>query len=66
MIAKEHPHIEPFQLNGFYERLAEMRKSDPRGFASISPASKLALYAYETAKREAQRLEAITDEPEAA
>ncbi len=41
-----------FQRNGFYERLAEMRKSDPRTFASISPASKLALYHYEANKRQ--------------
>jgi hypothetical protein len=41
-----------FQRNGFYERLAEMRRNDPRTFASISPASKLALYHYEANKRQ--------------
>jgi hypothetical protein len=41
-----------FQRNGFYERLAEMRKTDPRTFASISPASKLALYHYEAKRRQ--------------
>jgi hypothetical protein len=41
-----------FQRLGFYERLAEMRKTDPRTFASISPASKLALYHYEANKRQ--------------
>jgi hypothetical protein len=40
-----------FQRNGFYERLAEMRRNDPRTFASISPASKLALFEYEKQKR---------------
>jgi hypothetical protein len=33
-----------FQRNGFYERLAQMRRNDPRTFAGISPASKLALF----------------------
>jgi hypothetical protein len=41
-----------FQRNGFYERLAELRKTDPRTFASISPASKLALYHYEAKRRQ--------------
>jgi hypothetical protein len=41
-----------FQRNGFYERLAHMRKTDPRTFAGISPASKLALYHYEANKRQ--------------
>ncbi len=41
-----------FQRNGFYERLADMRKTDPRTFASISPASKLALFEYEKQKRQ--------------
>jgi hypothetical protein len=41
-----------FQRLGFYERLAEMRETDPRTFASISPASKLALYHYEANKRQ--------------
>jgi hypothetical protein len=41
-----------FQLNGFYERLGKMRETDPRTFASISPASKLALYHYEANKRQ--------------
>ncbi len=41
-----------FQRNGFYERLAEMRRNDPRTFAGISPASKLALFEYEKQKRQ--------------
>ena len=45
-----------FQTNGFYERLAEMRKSNPRAFATISPVSKLALYGYEKQKREHKQL----------
>ncbi len=48
-----------FQTNGFYERLAEMRKSNPRAFATISPVSKLALYGYEKQKREHKQAKEI-------
>jgi hypothetical protein len=41
-----------FQRNGFYERLAQMRADDPRTFAGISPASKLALFEYEKQLRQ--------------
>ncbi len=51
-----------FETNGFYERLAQMRKTDLRTFASISPASKLALFEYEKQKREHERLQAIKAE----
>ncbi len=49
---KETVSAHRFQTNGFYERLAEMRKSNPRAFATISPVSKLALCEYEKRKRE--------------
>ncbi len=53
MTAKvEYVSAHAFQPNGFYERLAEMRRNDPRTFASISPASKLALFEYEKQKRQ--------------
>lgn len=51
-----------FQPNGFYERLAQMRKDNPRTFASISPASKLALFEYEKQKREHELNQAAHDE----
>lgn len=51
-----------FQLNGFYERLAQMRKNDPRTFNSISPASKLALFEYEKQKRQHEAEAAMRNE----
>ncbi len=48
---QESVRAHAFQPNGFYERLLAMRKSDPRTFATISPASKLALFEYERQKR---------------
>jgi hypothetical protein len=55
-----------FEVNHFYEKLLDLRRTDPKAFGEISPASKLSLFAYETAKREAARLQAIKDEPRAA
>ncbi len=55
-----------FQVNTFYERLLDLRRTDPKAFGELSPASKLSLFAYEAAKREAERLQAIRDEPSAA
>ncbi|MDQ3255396.1 MAG: hypothetical protein M3R15_16100 [Acidobacteriota bacterium] len=55
-----------FAHNAFYERVLALRATDQRAFDSLAPATKQALYAYETAKREHSRLEAIRDEPEAA
>jgi hypothetical protein len=53
MTAKvEYVSAHAFQRNGFYERLAQMRADDPRTFASISPASKLALFEYEKQLRQ--------------
>jgi hypothetical protein len=63
MTASPKPAFEP---NLFYERVLELRHTDPRAFDSLAPVTKLALYAYETAKREHARLEAIQREPEAA
>jgi hypothetical protein len=58
MTAKaEYVSAHAFQRNGFYERLAEMRADDPRTFASISPASKLALYHYEAKRRQYEQTE---------
>jgi hypothetical protein len=55
-----------FETNAFYEKILVLRRTNPAAFASLAPVTKLALYAYETAKREHQRLAAIRDEPAAA
>jgi hypothetical protein len=55
-------HQLTFETNGFYERIIALRKSQPKAFESLSPATKQALGAYETAKREHTRLEAIRSE----
>jgi hypothetical protein len=55
-----------FQPNAFYEKVLDLRRTNPAAFDSLAPVTKLALYAYETAKREHTRLEAIRDEPQAA
>jgi hypothetical protein len=55
-----------FEVNTFYERLLDLRRTDPKAFGEISPASKLSLFAYEAARREDERLQAIRDEPSAA
>ncbi len=61
------PHPKPaFEPNAYYERVLDLRRTDPKAFDSLAPVTKHALYAYESAKREAARLEAIRDEPEAA
>jgi hypothetical protein len=59
MTAKaESLSAQTFQRNGFYERLAQMRRNDPRTFAGISPASKLALFEYEKQKRQFEQNQA--------
>ncbi len=63
MIEPQKPTFEP---NQFYESILALRVKDAKTFASLSPATKAALFAYETAKREHIRLETIRDEPEAA
>ncbi len=54
-----------FEINHFYERVIELRRTNPRDFDSLSPAVKISLGQYESQKREAERLQAIQDEPEA-
>jgi hypothetical protein len=51
-----------FQVNHFYEKLLDLRRTNPKAFGEMSPASKLSLFAYETAKREHERLHVIRDE----
>jgi hypothetical protein len=55
-----------FEINHFYERLLDLRRTDPKAFGELSPASKLSLFAYEAQKREHARLQALRDEPDAA
>ncbi len=50
-----------FEQNAFYEKVLDLRRTNPAAFDSLAPVTKQALYAYETAKREHQRLEAIRD-----
>ncbi len=53
MTAKvEYVSAHAFQRNVFYERITQMRADDPHTFASISPASKLALFEYEKQLRQ--------------
>ncbi len=55
-----------FEPNAFYERVLMLRRTSPAAFASLAPVTKLSLGAYEALKREAARLQAIKDEPQAA
>ncbi len=63
---KPGPPKPAFEINHFYERVLELRRTNPAAFDSLAPVTKLALGAYESARREAQRLQAIRAEPEAA
>ncbi len=67
--AQPKPKLPPaagFEPNAFYERVLELRRTNPAAFNALSPTTKLALGAYSAARREAQRLEAIRREPQAA
>ncbi len=55
-----------FEPNAFYERVLELRRTNPAAFDSLAPVTKLSLGAYEAQKREAERLQAIRDDPQAA
>ncbi len=60
------PAAAGFEPNAFYERVLELRRTNPKAFEGLAPATKESLHAYETAKREHKRLQAIRDEPQAA
>jgi hypothetical protein len=60
------PPTAGFEPNAFYEKILVLRRTNPAAFDSLAPVTKLALYAYEMAKREHKRLQAIRDEPQAA
>ncbi len=51
-----------FEINHFYERVLELRRTDPRAFDSLAPVTRLALGAYEAQKREHVRMQAIRNE----
>jgi hypothetical protein len=56
-------HRKPaFEPNAYYERVLDLRRTDPKAFDSLAPVTKLALGQYEVQKREAIRLQAIRDE----
>ncbi len=55
-----------FAPNAFYEKVLDLRRTNPAAFDALSPPTKLALGQYEAQKREAQRLEDIRREPQAA
>jgi hypothetical protein len=55
-----------FEPNAFYEKILDLRRTNPAAFASLAPVTRLALGAYEAQKRENERLQAIRDEPAAA
>ncbi len=59
MVDRPKPAFEP---NAFYERVLDLRRTNPAAFASLAPVTKLALGAYEAQKREAARLRALRDE----
>jgi hypothetical protein len=60
-------HPKPaFEPNAFYEKILQLRRDHPAAFDSLAPVTKLALGAYEAQKREAERLQEIRDEPQAA
>jgi hypothetical protein len=40
-----------FEPNAYYEQLLDLRRTNPKAFAVISPVSKLALFEYEKQKR---------------
>jgi hypothetical protein len=60
------PPAAAFEQNAFYEKVLDLRRTDPKAFEGLAPATKASLHAYEAAKREAARLQAIKDEPRAA
>ncbi len=51
-----------FETNGFYERIIALRKSQPKAFESLSPATKMALAQYEQQKRQHALDEAMCNE----
>jgi hypothetical protein len=47
-----------FEQNAFYEKVLDLRRTNPKAFDALAPVTKLALGAYEAQKREHTRLAA--------
>ncbi len=60
------PMSAAFEKNAFYEKVLDLRRTNLKAFEGLAPATKASLHAYETAKREHKRLQAIRNEPAAA
>jgi len=63
---KQKPKLPPargFEPNAFYERVLELRRTNPAAFDSLAPMTKVSLGHYEAAQREDERLRSIRDEP---
>ncbi len=66
MNAQPKPKLPPaagFEPNAFYERVLMLRRTNPKAFEGLAPATKLALGAYSAAKREDERLRSLRDDP---
>jgi hypothetical protein len=55
-----------FEPNAFYEKILELRRTNPAAFDSLSPVVKISLGAYQSARREHERLQAVRAEADAA
>lgn len=63
MNKEKHNEVTPIpEKNAYYERLLDLRRTNPKTFDVISPASKLALYHYESGRRRFFELEAMKRE----
>ncbi len=56
------PPARGFEPNAFYEKVLELRRTNPAAFDSLAPVTRVALGHYAARKREAERLRAIRDE----
>ncbi len=52
-----------FEPNAFYEKVLDLRRTNPAAFDSLAPMTKVSLGHYEAAQREDERLRSIRDEP---
>lgn len=67
MNKEQQDKIQPIpEPNSFYERLLELRATNPETFNVISPVSKLALFHYEAGRRRFFELETIRTESQKA
>ena len=52
-----------FEPNAFYEKILQLRRTNPAAFDSLAPMTTVSLGHYEAAQREDERLRSIRDEP---